>query len=154
MWLRQYQPAILPAPLISWTSPANRDEMVFHEPSGYYYARRLLWTPDIVVGDLGYLGLDAQRRLREGRQVALVTKFRSDLALPDAFDDPLHLTCEEGQELRWLGLQAAEQLHWFGVSDPAPFCPWCWQRSTCPQEFSFRPRSLRFFLVRIRLVHA
>ena len=140
MWLRQYEPAILLAPLISWTAPANRDGVVFLEPSVDYCARRLLWTPDIVVGDLGYLGLATQRRLREGRQVALVTKFRSDMVLPDAFDDPLHLTCEQGQELRWLGLQAAEQLHWFGVTDPSPLCPWCWQRSTCPQEFSFRPQ--------------
>jgi hypothetical protein len=33
-----------------------------------------------------------------------------------------------------------EQLHWFGVTDPDPLCSWCWQRSSCPREFAFRPR--------------
>jgi hypothetical protein len=50
----------------------------------------LEWIPDIVVGDLGYLGLATQRRLRERWHVASVTKFRSDMTLPAAFDDPFH----------------------------------------------------------------
>ena len=104
-----------------------------------YCARHLEWTPDIVVGDLAYLGLAAQRRLRERRHVALVTKFRSDMNLPDEFDDPFTLSCEQGQVLRWLGLEAADQLHWYGVIDPEPLCAWCWQRSACPREFCFPP---------------
>jgi hypothetical protein len=127
------------APLISWAAPANRDDAIFLEPSVAYCARHLEWTPDIVVGDLAYLGLATQRRLRERRHVALVTKFRSDMNLPDEFDDPLTLSCEQGQVLRWLGLEAADQLHWYGVTDPNPLCIWCWQRSTCPREFSFAP---------------
>lgn len=126
--------------MISWAAPANRDDAVFLEPSVDYCARHLEWTPDIIVGDLGCLGLAAQRRLREDRRVALVTKFRSDMVLPDAFDDPFHLTCEQGQVLRWLGLHELEQLHWFGIDDPEPLCNRCWQRSSCPQEFSFRPQ--------------
>jgi hypothetical protein len=31
-------------------------------------------------------------------------------------------------------------LHWFGVADPNPLCNWCWQRSACPREFSFKPQ--------------
>jgi hypothetical protein len=140
LWLRQHAPKVLLAPLISWTAPANRDDAVFLEPSVHYCARHLEWTPDIIVGDLGYLGLAAQRRLREGMHVALVTKFRSDMILPDAFDDPFNLTCEQGQVLRWLGLHEVDQLHWFAVTDQNPLCNWCWQRSSCPQEFSFKPR--------------
>jgi hypothetical protein len=139
LWLRQHRSHILLVPLISWAAPANRDDAVFLEPSVAYCANHLEWTPDIVVGDLAYLGLAAQRRLREGRRVALVTKFRSDMVLPDEFDDPFTLTCEQGQVLQWLGLHEADQLHWFGVSDPDPLCTRCWQRSTCPQEFSFKP---------------
>lgn len=146
LWLRQHPSRILLAPLISWAAPANRDDAVFLEPSVSYCARHLKWTPDIVVGDLGYLGLATQRRLRERWQVALVTKFRSDMTLPEAFDDPFHLTCEQGQTLRWLGLHEAEQLHWFGVNDPNPLCHWCWQRSSCPQEFSFKPRDHEILL--------
>jgi hypothetical protein len=80
------------APLISRAAPANRDDAIFLEPSVAYCARHLEWAPDIVVGDLAYLGLAAQRRLPERRHVALVTKFRSDMNLPDEFDDPFTLS--------------------------------------------------------------
>ena len=140
MWLRQHQERILLAPLISWAAPANRDDSVFLEPSVRYCAQHLNWTPDIVVGDMGYVGLATQRRLREDRHVALVTKLKPDMNLPDEFDDPFTMSCEQGQTLRWLGLNEREQLHWFGVADPNPLCSYCWQRSSCPQEFSFRPR--------------
>src|SRR6516164_9839505 len=74
LWLRQHQPSILLAPLISWAAPANRDDVVFLEPSVNYCEWHLEWTPSIVVGDFGYLGLAGQRRLRENRHVAMVTK--------------------------------------------------------------------------------
>lgn len=127
------------APLISWLAPANRDDSVFLEPSLQYCARHLAWTPDIVVGDMAYVNLHAQRRLREDLHVALVTKLKPNMILPEVFDDVHTLTCEQGQELRWLGLQERDQLHWFGVTDPQPLCPWCWQSSSCPRQFSFPP---------------
>jgi len=143
LWLRQHDAAILLVPLVTWAAPANRDDSVFLEPSLGYCARHLEWTPDIVVGDLAYLGIAAQRRLREKLQVALVTKFRSDMVLPDEFDDAFTMSCEQGQVLQWLGLHEADQLHWFGVTDPDPLCTVCWQRSACPQEFSFKPANTR-----------
>ena len=112
---------------------------MFLEPSVSYCARHLEGTPDIVVGDLAYLGLATQRRLRQSMRVALVTKFRSDRVLPDEFDDPFTLSCKQGQVLQWLGLHEAEQLHWFGVTEPDPLCSVCWERSRCPREFSFPP---------------
>lgn len=92
-----------------------------------------------MVGDLAYVSLVTHRRLREGRQVALVTKLKPNMSLPEPFDDIYTMTCEQGQVLRWLGLHEAEQLHWFGVVDPEPLCTRCWQRSSCPRQFSFRP---------------
>jgi hypothetical protein len=127
------------APLVSWAAPASRGDLLFLEPSVRYCRQRLEWTPDIVVGDLSYLSLQTQRRLREQMQVAVVTKLRSDMVLPDEFDSPSVMTCEQGQVLRWLGLQQVEQLHWFGVLDADPLCTWCWQSSSCPRQFSFRP---------------
>ena len=112
---------------------------MFLEPSIDYCARHLDWTPDIVVGDMAYVDLRTQRRLREGRHVALVTKFKPNMVLPEAFENAHTLTCEQGQVLQWLGLHEGEQLHWFGVTDPNPLCPWCWQQSSCPREFSFPP---------------
>jgi hypothetical protein len=138
--LRQHSSSVLLAPLVSWAAPANRDDSVFLEPSIDYCARWLDWTPDIVVGDMGYVGLPVQRRLREERHVALVTKLKPNMVLPEEFDDVLTMTCEQGQVLRWLELRESEQLHWFGVTDAEPLCTWCWQRSSCPQQFSFAPR--------------
>lgn len=112
---------------------------MFLEPSIWHCAHRLGWTPDIVVGDMGYVGLHRQRRLREDMHVALVTKLKPDLILPEPFEDPLTMTCEQGQTLQWLELREVEQLHWFGVTDPNPLCSWCWQQSSCPRQFSFRP---------------
>ena len=112
---------------------------MFLKPSLEYCVRQLQWTPDIVVGDLAYFGIAAHRYLREKLHVGLVTKFRSDMVLPDEFDDPLTISCEQGQRLQWLGLHEAEQLHWFGVRDPEPLCNFCWQQSSCPREFSFKP---------------
>jgi hypothetical protein len=140
LWLRQHQARILLAPLISWAAPANRDDSIFLEPSLRYCVQHLNWAPDIVVGDMGYVGLATQRRLREQMHIALVTKLKPDMNLPDEFDDPFTMTCEQGQTLCWLGLNEVEQLHWFGVADPEPLCSQCWQRSSCPREFSFRPR--------------
>lgn len=126
-------------PLVSWAAPANRDDSVFLEPSISYCARQLEWTPDIVVGDMAYVSMVAQRRLRERRQVALVTKLKPNMSPPEEFDDVHTMTCEQGQTLQWLGLNEAEQLHWFGVDDPEPLCTRCWQRSSCPGQFSFAP---------------
>lgn len=139
MWLRQCHGGVLLVPLISWIAPANRDDSIFLEPSIHYCAQHLQWTPDIVVGDMAYVNLHAQRRLREGSRVALVTKLKPNMILPEEFDDPYTMTCEQGQVLRWLGLQELDQLHWFGVTDSHPLCTWCWQRSSCPQQFSFAP---------------
>lgn len=60
--------------------------------------------------------------------------------MPAALAPALLLRCHQGQKLCWLGLRADEQLHWFGVDPDAEcLCSYCWQRSRCPQEFSFRP---------------
>jgi hypothetical protein len=139
LWLRQHQSRILLAPLISWAAPANRDDSVFLEPSLHYCVHHLERTPDIVVADLAYIGMPAQRRLRENLGVALITKFKSGMNLPEEFDDALTMTCQQGQVLRWLGLHEREQLHWFGVVDPSPLCTCCWEQNSCPRQFSFRP---------------
>jgi hypothetical protein len=41
--------------------------------------------------------------------------------------------------LAWLGYEARDQLHWFGVTDPEPLCRWCWQASQCARQFSYSP---------------
>lgn len=139
LWLPQHTPGILLVPLASWAAPAHRGEALFLEPSLRYCQRVLEWTPDIVVGDMAYINLQTQRRIREQWRVAVVTKLRPDMKLPEEFDPGPVMTCEQGQRLEWLGLHEVEQRHWFGVIDPNPLCARCWQQSSCPREFSFAP---------------
>ena len=139
LWLRQSPSSIVLVPLISWAAPAGRGDALFLEPSLRYCLRTLEWTPDIVVGGMAYINLQTQRRLREELHVAMLTKLSPDMILPEAFDDSSTMTCDQGQVLQWLGLNEVEQLHWFGVTESEPLCAWCWQRSSCPRHFSFRP---------------
>lgn len=139
VWLRQCQPKVLLAPLISWLAPAHRGEALFLQPSLRYCQKYLEWQPDIVVGDMGYINLHKQRQIREQMGVAVVTKLRPDMILPDEFDAGPVLTCEQGQPLQWLGLDERDQLHWFGVRQNDPLCLRCWQHSACAREFSFPP---------------
>jgi len=41
--------------------------------------------------------------------------------------------------MEWLGLDPGDRLHWFGVPTSDSLCARCWQRSQCPQQFSFPP---------------
>lgn len=139
VWLRQCDQKVLLVPVISWLAPAHRGEALFLRPSLRYCEKYLDWRPDIVVGDMAYINLHKQRLIREQMNVAVVTKLRPDMILPDEFDAGPIMTCEQGQPLEWLGLDQREQLHWFGVRQSDPLCSRCWQRSSCPGEFSFPP---------------
>jgi hypothetical protein len=89
---------------------------------------------------MAYINLAVQQQLREEQNVAVITKWRSDMNLPEEFDSPTKMTCEQGQRLEWLGLEERDQLHWFGVTDPQPLCLRCWEQSTCPKQFAHSPK--------------
>lgn len=139
LWLRHLSDRVVLVPLMSWAVPAHRGEALFIEPSVRYCARALEFVPDIIVGDMAYISLASQRRIRQGYQVAVVTKLRPDMKLLEPFEPGPIMTCDEGQSLQWLGLDQREQLHWFGVTEPNNLCQRCWHQSSCPKEFSFSP---------------
>ncbi len=35
-----------------------------------------------------------------------------------------------------------DDLHWFGVASEPKLCAGCWEASTCPKEFGYRPDHL------------
>jgi hypothetical protein len=109
---------------MSWAAPANRQDLLFLEPSLRYCHRQLEFVPDLVVGDMAYIHLEMQRRVREKMHVGIVTRLRPDFDVAKALEPGLTLRCAQGQELEWLGLHERDQLHWFGVR---------------PREFSFAP---------------
>jgi hypothetical protein len=117
---------------------------LFLEPSIGYCARFLNFTPDIVVGDMAYINLSVHRRLRERFNVAMITKWRPDMLMPDAFDTPTRMSCEHGQRLHWLGLEARDQLHWFGVLDLIRFVRTVGSRAAARGSSRMRRPSMRF----------
>jgi len=125
--------------MVSWAVPANRGEALFLWPSLHYCSRRLEWLPDIVVGDMGYIHLEVQRKIREQLGVTALTKLRPDMKLAPPFTIELVPRCAQGQVLNWLGLEARDQLHWFGVTDAEPLCLRCWDQSRCERQFSYAP---------------
>jgi hypothetical protein len=124
---------------MSWAAPANRQDLLFLEPSLRYGHKFLDCVPDLLVADMAYIHLQMQRRVRQELGVGIVTRLRADFDLPKAIEPGVLLRCAQGQPLEWLGLHEREQLHWFAVRDPQPLCPWCPQQSRCPREFSFAP---------------
>jgi hypothetical protein len=140
LWLPQRENAVLLAPLMSWIAPANHYDGRFLEPSLLYLRKYLDFTPALIVGDMAYINLAMQTRLRQQMQVGVITKLPPNYDLPEKVRPALLMRCRQGQRLQWLGLREDEQLHWFGVADePNPLCPWCWEQSRCPKEFSFAP---------------
>jgi hypothetical protein len=139
VWLRQCDEKILLVPLVSWVAPGHRSDTLFLQPSLRYCEQRLEWKPDIVVGDMAYINLQKQRQIRERLNIAVITKLRADMCLPEEFDSCRVMTCPQGQPLAWLGLDPRDQLHWFGVQEGDSLCASCWHASSCPREFSFPP---------------
>jgi hypothetical protein len=139
LWLPQRCDRVLLVPVVSWAVPANRGEALFLWPSLHYSSQRLGWLPDVVVGDMGYIGLAVQQKIREQLDVAVLTKLRPDMNLIAPFEPGPVAVCPQGQPLSWLGLEARDQLHWFGVTAKNPLCLYCWEQSHCPRHFSFPP---------------
>jgi hypothetical protein len=139
VWLCQRSEAVLLVPVVSWAVPANRGEVLFLRPSLDYCLRRLDWLPDLVVGEMGYIGLKVQRDIRQRLGVGVLTKLRPDMKLIKPFEAGPVAVCPQGQRLSWLGLEGRDQLHWFGVTDPNPLCTRCWDQSACARQFSYGP---------------
>jgi hypothetical protein len=138
-------------PLISWVAPANRNEVELLWPSLHYCAQRLNWVPDLVVGDKSYIHLEVQRRIRQRYGVAVLTRLRADMKLVPPFEPGPQAVCPQGQPLEWLGYEAGDQLHWFGVTEAQPLCRWCWQQGDCPRQFSHAPTEHEILLGRVPL---
>jgi len=139
LWLRGYEPAVLLVPLVSWATPAHVPEGYLLKPSVRQCQQRLNWRPDFVVGDLGYIHQQTKRELRQQWQVAVVTKLKRDMRIVEPFDAWGQMSCDQGQTLQWLGYEAEESLHWFGVPAGERLCHYCWEASTCPREFAYPP---------------
>ena len=118
-------------------APANRCDVLFMEPSLHQCHKLHDFLPDLIVADLAYIDYTMQKRVREQLRVGIVTPLRRDFELPKEAEPGLTFRCPEGQELEWLGLHQADQLHWFGIGKEPLICPFCSQQQLCPREFSY-----------------
>ena len=139
LWLHAHSPGILLVPLVSWIAPGHRGDALFLRPSLEYCRSHLRWLPDIVLADMAYINLETQRKIRERWQVCVLTKLRPDMKLTSRFEPGPKAVCHQGQRLEWLGYEARDQLHWFGVNPGPALCDICWERNTCPRHFSHAP---------------
>jgi hypothetical protein len=137
---------VLLIPLVSWAAPANRNETRFLHPSLRRCAQRFGWVPRWTVGDMAYIDLPQQRRLREELHVAFVTRLRADMHLVAPYTAAAVPRCHQGQRLEWLGYEEASAQQWFGAAAPAETCLWCWEKATCPREFAFAAASHEILL--------
>ena len=137
LWLAHHSEAVLLVPLMSWAAPANRGEVLFLEPSIRYCAQRLKWLPKWVVGDMAYISLATQKRIREQWQVAVVTRLRPDMHWLAPYGADGVPRCHQGQRLEWLGYDADDEQQWFGTELPLEICPWCWEQRLCSRQFAY-----------------
>lgn len=151
LWLNGYASRVLFVPLVSWVAPASRADVDLLWPSVRYCAQALKWLPQIVVGDMAYINLQKQRRIREQWGVAVVLRLRPDMNLQPPFEPGPVAMCPQGQRLEWLGYEVADHLHWFGVSEVEPLCRWCWQQASCPRQFAYEPAAHEILFGRIPL---
>ena len=151
LWLNGHASRVLFVPLVSWVAPASRADVDLLWPSVRYCAQELKWLPQIVVGDMAYINLQKQRRIREQWGVAVVLRLRPDMNLQPPFEPGPVAVCPQGQRLEWLGYEGADHLHWFGVSEVDPLCRWCWQQASCPRQFAYEPAAHEILFGRIPL---
>jgi hypothetical protein len=137
LWLPQYTAAKLLVPLSTWAVPANRGEALFLQPSLRMCQRQLGWLPQWVAGDLAYINLRTQRRIREELGVAVITRMRKDMHMVAPYSARGEVECHQGQRLRWLHYDAESQEQWFGVEAPASLCDSCWEQARCLREFAW-----------------
>lgn len=137
LWLSHYQPAKLLVPLSTWAVPANRGEVLFLHPSLRECLRRLTWLPQWVVGDLAYISLPIQRRIREEMGVAVITRLKKGMQLMEPYTEPGVVCCHQGERLRWLHYDQQTREQWFGATPSAELCSRCWEQASCPREFAW-----------------
>lgn len=86
---------------------------------------------------MGSIEAGTKADLRQSRQIAVVTRLKENTSLVAPFESPEQAVCEQGQRLEWLSYEAADQLHWFDVTDSEPLCWRCWEASQCVRQFSY-----------------
>jgi hypothetical protein len=139
LWLWWHGEHVLLVPLVSWVAPANVSEGQLLYPSLAHCERRWHWYPDLVVADMGYIAAAMKQAIRERWHIPVVTRVKENMLLVPPFTAWNQTTCPQGQALAWLGYEATDQLHWFGVTDPHSLCPLCWDAMQCPRQFAAAP---------------
>ena len=65
LWLANIAEQVVLVPLMSWATPAHRQDVLFLEPSLRYCRQHLEFAPGLVVADMAYIHLEMQRRVQK-----------------------------------------------------------------------------------------
>lgn len=104
-----------------------------------------LWPSELpaplVVADMGYLQAERKKYLREKYHIALITRVRSSMKLPQDFglESDGSPTCFWGQRLNHDHFNWEKQTHLYVKPEQGLECSRCPFANACPQEFTFSP---------------
>ena len=126
-------------PLVSFMESANVFEGYFLKPMIQKSQDEFALSIDIVVADMGYLGSDQKKELREQCQTAVLTKVRENMSPPEPYVDSGCPECPEGIPLSWDGYDPDLKVHsYIGPTDQVA-CQFCPFNASCYQEMSISP---------------
>ncbi|MBU1208675.1 MAG: hypothetical protein KKH04_17415 [Proteobacteria bacterium] len=119
--------------------PANVFEGYFLKPMIQKSQDEFALSIDIVVADMGYLGSNQKKELREKCHTAVLTKVRDNMFPPGPYADSGCPECPEGIPLSWDGYDPDLKVHcYIGPTDRVA-CRFCPFTASCYQEVSINP---------------
>lgn len=94
---------------------------------------------DIVVADMGYLGNDRKKELREQYHTAVLTKVRENMFPLEQYVDFSCAECPEGIPLSWDGYDPDLKVHSYICPTDQGTCQFCPFYASCYQEVAISP---------------
>jgi len=93
---------------------------------------------DIAAADMGYIGSDHKKELRNQFQTAVITRVRENMLAAEEYMDHGCPECLEGMPLIWDGYDPETETHRYIASMDHATCKLCRLQSFCYQEVSIR----------------
>jgi hypothetical protein len=137
--------------MITLVEPANISDGALLEPLLEAGRRRLNFSPDIVVADMGYIDQETKKLLRTQHDLALLTRAKSNMSPPPSCDEDGHPCCPQGQLLIWERYAMEIENHLYHPPDEGEICMICPEKNQCESEFLFSPNEHETYLGMIPL---
>ena len=131
--------------MITRAEPANLADGGLLNPLLEAGISRLNFLPDIVVADMGYVDKEVKNQLRTQYGVAVVTRAKKDMVVPESCDENGCPCCPQGQRLVWDHYVIEEFSHLYYPPPEGDICMICPEQSRCKKEFWLPPEKHETF---------